>query len=65
MFQNPAAIERIKMCEDCRVVAQFESKDNPFAGSDRPIPKTTDDYLREREIEEARAKVRAEREKES
>ncbi len=65
MFQNPEAIERIKMCEDCRVVSQFNAPDNPFMGGDRPIPKTTDDYLREREIEEARAKVKAEREQDS
>lgn len=65
MFQNPEAIERIKMCEDCRVVSQFQAKDNPFIAADRPIPKTTDDYLREREIEDARAKVKADREKES
>ncbi|WP_282608065.1 4Fe-4S dicluster domain-containing protein [Pelagibius sp. Alg239-R121] len=65
MFQNPEAIERIKMCEDCRVVSQFQAKDSPFVSGDRPIPKTTDDYLREREIEEARAKVKAERENEN
>lgn len=64
MFQNPEAIERIKMCEDCRVVSQFQAKDSPFMAADRPIPRTTDDYLREREIEEARAKVKAERESE-
>jgi hypothetical protein len=50
------------MCEDCRVVVQFEAKDNPLAGSDRPLPRTTDDYLREREeIEAARAKVKKDR----
>jgi ferredoxin len=55
MFANADAVERIKMCEDCRVIVQFEAKDNPFAGADRPNPRTTDDYLREREeIEEAR-----------
>jgi ferredoxin len=60
MFQNEETIERIKMCADCRVTSQFESNDNPFAGKDRPIPRTTDDYLRERaEIEEARARFKA------
>ena len=61
MFQDSAQIDLIKMCEDCRVTVQFESSDNPFQGGDRPTPRTTDDYLREREIEEARAKVLAER----
>lgn len=60
MFASGDAVERIMMCEDCRVVVQFETP-NPLAGAPRPAPRTTDDYLREREIEEARAKVRAER----
>jgi ferredoxin len=63
MFQDAAAVDRIRMCEDCRVVAQFEAQNNPLAGGDRPKPRTTDDYLREREeIEAARAKVKRERE---
>ena len=49
------------MCEDCRVVVQFDAPDAPLKGAERPRPRTTDDYLREREIEEARAKVLAER----
>lgn len=49
MFPNPEMVERIKMCEDCRVNVQFETKDNPFAGAERPRPRTTEDYLRERE----------------
>ncbi|MEQ8326926.1 MAG: 4Fe-4S binding protein [Parvibaculum sp.] len=61
MFQDSGQIDRIKMCEDCRVTVQFESRDNPFQGSARPAMRTTDDDLREREIEEARAKVKAER----
>ncbi len=61
MYADSDQIERIKMCEDCRVTSQFESKDNPFQGAPRPVPRTTDDDLREREIEEARAKLLAER----
>lgn len=49
MFQDSAQIERIKMCEDCRVVAQFDSGDAPMAGAPRPMPRTTDDDLRERD----------------
>ena len=50
------------MCDDCRVIAQFEVTDNPLAGGPRPKTRTTDDYLRERaEIEAARAKLKAER----
>ncbi|RMD60608.1 MAG: 4Fe-4S ferredoxin, partial [Alphaproteobacteria bacterium] len=61
MFASGDQIERIMMCDDCRVVVQFESGNDPFAGPPRPTPRSTDDYLREREIEEARARVRAER----
>ena len=63
MFQDSRTIDRIKMCDDCRVVDQFNDPDAPFAGAPRPLPRTTDDDLREREaeIEEARAKLKAER----
>lgn len=61
MFLEGDKVERIMMCEDCRVVVQFETPDNPLQGPARPAIRTTDDYLREREIEEARARVLAER----
>jgi len=63
MFQDSEQIDRIKMCEDCRVSVQFERGDNPFQGGARPTMRTTDDDLRERDIEEARQKVLAERAK--
>lgn len=50
MFQG-AALDRIRMCEDCRVIHQFETGNDPFAVRPRPAPRTTDDYLREREAE--------------
>ena len=59
MFQDSSAIDRIRMCEDCRVIVQFEAKDNPMAGPERTPVRTTDDYLREREeIESARRKAK-------
>ncbi len=63
MFRDRRTIDRIKMCEDCRVIDQFNDPTDPFAGAPRPLPRTTDDDLREREadIEEARAKLKAER----
>ena len=39
-------LEAIKMCEDCRVVVMSETDFDPHGG---PRPRTTDDYLRERE----------------
>ena len=61
MFATPEQIERIKMCDDCRVIVQFSATDAPFKGPDRPKIRTTEDDLRERDIEEARAKVLADR----
>ncbi|MEE8188254.1 MAG: hypothetical protein V3T80_03510, partial [Kiloniellales bacterium] len=61
LFADSDQAARIKMCEDCRVIVQFEAGDDPFKGPDRPKPRTTEDYLREAEVEEARAKVLAER----
>jgi hypothetical protein len=64
MYTDSAALDRIRMCNDCRVVVQFEVTDNPLAAGPRPKVRTTEDYLREREeIEAARAKVNAERAK--
>ncbi|NDR56790.1 4Fe-4S dicluster domain-containing protein [Aliiruegeria sabulilitoris] len=48
MFANPEATRMIRMCDDCRVRAQYHSQDNPFAGADRPRVRTTDDYLSKR-----------------
>jgi len=63
MFAEGPAAERIKMCDDCRVIDQFERGNDPFKAADRPKPRSTDDDVREREveIEEARARLRQER----
>ena len=51
MFKAPGKLDLIKMCEDCRVVAQYELEDGvrQLAGAAPPITRTTEDYLRERE----------------
>jgi ferredoxin len=51
MFKNSAKrLDVIRMCADCRVIAMSEEQFDPFAGVPaRPAPRTTDDYLRERE----------------
>lgn len=61
MFGADEQIQRLMMCDDCRVIVQFDAPDAPLAGPPRPKMRTTDDYLREREIEEARAKLLDER----
>ena len=48
MFTDPDKLRMIQMCDDCRVNAQFHSQNNPFAGGERPRPRTTDDYYSDR-----------------
>lgn len=55
MFADEAALGRLKMCEDCRVIAMTEDDPQPFAHGAVPVPRTTDDYLREREELRVRA----------
>ena len=43
MFQGEA-LQRLKMCGDCRVVAQTRHSLDPYAGPARPPTRTTDDY---------------------
>jgi ferredoxin len=49
MFAGEGSLERLKMCDNCRVVALAEEETHPFAGPPRPMVRTTEDYLRERE----------------
>ncbi len=49
MFADGKSLERLKMCDNCRVVALTEEDVNPLTFGDRPKTRTTDDYLRERE----------------
>ena len=48
MFANPETARMIQMCDGCRINAQYHSQNNPFAGKERPRPRTTDDYLSKR-----------------
>ncbi|MBM3567027.1 MAG: 4Fe-4S ferredoxin, partial [Alphaproteobacteria bacterium] len=48
MFAGPA-MQRLRMCENCRVVAIAEDETHPLAGPPRPSVRTTEDYLRERD----------------
>ncbi|MCK0142961.1 4Fe-4S binding protein [Aliiroseovarius sp. F20344] len=48
MFANPEAARMIQMCDNCRVNAQYHSQNNPFEAGDRPVPRTTADYLSKR-----------------
>jgi ferredoxin len=47
--KNSKRLEALKMCEDCRVIAATEDGFDPHGAPPRPLTRTTDDYLRERE----------------
>jgi ferredoxin len=50
MFKvTPGRMELIKMCDDCRVAVVTEQDFDPFGSPPRNPPRTTEDYLRERE----------------
>ena len=51
MFKGQAQrLDVLKMCEDCRVIAVTDAGFDPYEGvPERPKPRTTEDYLRERE----------------
>ncbi len=50
MFANSGErLELIKMCEDCRVIAVTEQEFDPHGAPARASPRTTEDYLRERD----------------
>ncbi|MBS7791278.1 4Fe-4S binding protein [Roseococcus sp. SDR] len=49
MFQDPARLAMLDLCEDCRVTAATNAALDPYATTERPKTKTTEDYLREAE----------------
>ncbi len=48
LFATSDAARMIRMCDDCRVNAQFHQTDNPFAQGERPRVRTSDDYFSKR-----------------
>jgi ferredoxin len=50
MFKgNAKRLDVLKMCEDCRVIVMTADSFDPYGAPERQAPRTTDDYLRERE----------------
>jgi ferredoxin len=61
MYQGGAGrLDLIKMCDDCRVAVISEQDFDPYGAPPRPHPRTSDDYLREREEAERKAKIKDE-----
>lgn len=49
MFAGTKQLDRLRMCDTCRVVAMTEDEAHPFAGAPRPAVRTTENYLDERD----------------
>jgi ferredoxin len=47
--ENAPRLDVVRMCDDCRVDAVMNEGLDPYAGASRAAPRTTDDYLRDRE----------------
>ncbi len=44
MYTKSDNVQLIKMCDDCRVKAQYHGNNAPMAGGERPRVRTSDDY---------------------
>jgi ferredoxin len=56
MFKDgPDRLNLLKMCDDCRVTAVTNQSFDPYGAPKRQNPRTTEDYLREREKQEPKA----------
>lgn len=49
MFGDAKRSAILDLCEDCRITEATTGGLDPYAGPDRPVTKTTEDYLREAE----------------
>lgn len=56
MYGRSEMVDRLRMCADCRIIVQSESRIDPYAGPPRPVVRTTDDYLAERAAAETAEK---------
>lgn len=45
MYTNTDNLQLVKMCDDCRVKAQYHGEKSPMAMGERPRVRTGDDYL--------------------
>ncbi|HJS32897.1 MAG TPA: 4Fe-4S dicluster domain-containing protein [Alphaproteobacteria bacterium] len=55
MYMQGGALDRIRMCDECRMIVQSETAIDPFAGPPRPPIRTTDEELRLRDLARAQA----------
>ncbi|WP_353645259.1 4Fe-4S dicluster domain-containing protein [Mesorhizobium sp. WSM2239] len=53
--ENAKRLDLVRMCDNCRVDAAMNEGFDPYAGPGRSPPRTTEDYLREREVSSDKA----------
>ena len=46
---NANRLELLTMCDDCRITRVTNMGFDPYAAPQRPVPRTTDDYVRDRQ----------------
>lgn len=54
---NAKRIDLVKMCDTCRIESVTNAGLDPYATTERPLVRTSDDYFRERAEAEARAEA--------
>jgi ferredoxin len=47
---NARRIDVVKMCDTCRVEAVMNEGFDPYGATERPAPRTSEDYIRERSL---------------
>ncbi len=57
--ENTSRLDLIQKCDTCRIEAMTNSGFDPYAAAQRPHAKTTDDYLRDRDVADREAVMKA------
>jgi ferredoxin len=57
--ENQSRLDLIQKCDDCRVESMTNAKFDPYASTPRPPAKTTEDYLKERDVAAREAEMKA------
>ena len=47
--ENARRLDLVRMCDRCRVDVSMTERVDPYAGPSRPVPRTSEDYLKERD----------------
>ena len=53
MYSDAANLDRLRMCGDCRIVAQTQSAMDPYAGPARPAVRMPEDYVANKPLDKS------------